>query len=71
MQASPISDELGEGVKKEMILLFPEIEFDKINKEPLTPEDYQEAEELKQERIREEEEKRRAAEAEGEEKGDE
>lgn len=71
MQASPVSDELGDGIKKELILLFPEIEFEKINKDALTQEDYTEAEELRQERIREEEEKRRAAEAEGEEKADE
>ena len=62
-QGSPVADDLGAGLKKELILLFPDLYLEKINKEPVTQEDHQEAEELKQERILEEEEKRRAAEA--------
>lgn len=68
---APVTDELKDGVKKELILLFPDLYLEKINKELITEEDYQEAEELKQERIKEEEEKRRAAEGEGEGKADE
>lgn len=71
MLGTPLADELADGIKKEFILLLPEIDFEKINKEPVTSEDHKEAEELKQERIREEEERKRAAEAEGEEKQDE
>jgi len=68
---TPIADDLGDGIKKELILLLPDLYLEKVNKEALTAEDHQEAEELKQERIKEEEEKKRAAEAEGEEKPDE
>jgi len=64
---TPIGDELGDGIKKEFILLFPQLYLEKVNKEPITDEDHKEAEELKEERIREEEERRRA-EAEGEDK---
>jgi Leucine-rich repeat (LRR) protein len=66
MLGTPVADDLADGIKKEFILLFPDLYLEKVNKEALTPEDFQEAEELKQERIREEEEKKRQAEAEGE-----
>ena len=70
LQGSPISDELADGIKKELILALEDVDFEKINKEDVTDEDHKEAEELRQERIKEEEE-RLKAEAEGENKGDE
>lgn len=73
MLGTPLADELADGIKKEFILLLPEIDLEKVNKDPVTQEDHKEAEELQQERIREEEERKRAAaaEAEGEGKQDE
>ena len=71
MQGTPLGDELGDSIKKEFILALPDTDFEKINKDPVTPEDHKEAEDLKQERIREEEERRRNAEGEGEGKADE
>lgn len=70
---TPVGDELADGIKKEFILAFPNHDFETVNKEKVTDEDHTEAEELKQERIKEEEEARRAAEAEaeGENQGDE
>mmetsp|Transcript_24950 Transcript_24950/g.27614 ORF Transcript_24950/g.27614 Transcript_24950/m.27614 type:complete len:148 (+) Transcript_24950:503-946(+) len=67
---TPIGDELSEGIKKEFILLFPQLYLETINKTGITDEDHTEAEELKQERIKEEDDKRKA-EAEGEGKEDE
>ncbi|CAI2376149.1 unnamed protein product [Moneuplotes crassus] len=67
---TPLGDELADGIKKEFILVFPDLYLEKVNKEVITDEDHKEAEELKAERKAEEEEKRRQAEAEGEEKNE-
>jgi len=66
ISGTPLADELGNGIKKEFILLFPQLYLVTVNKDAITKEDHQEAEELKNERIAEEEEKRKLAEAEGE-----
>lgn len=60
---TPLAEELGENVKKEIILALEDLSLEKINKLEVTDADYRDAQELKQERIREEEEKLRAAQA--------
>lgn len=62
MLGTPLTEELGENVKKEIILTLEDLSLEKINKSEVTPDDIREAQELKLERIREEEEKRKAAE---------
>lgn len=69
---TPVSDDLADGVKKELILALPDLDLEKVNKELITDEDRKEAEELREERIKEEEERIRQeqAKAEGEGEGE-
>ena len=56
IKASPPSEELGDGVKKEILILLGNLKFTSINKVEVTKEDFQEALEEKKERIKKEEE---------------
>lgn len=59
MLGTPLEENLGDGFKKEALILLEDLSLTKFNKEEVTPDDVQEAKELKQERIKEEEEKRK------------
>jgi len=62
LAGNPVSDEAGDGFKKEVLIMLPYMEV--VNKDAVTEEDRKEAEEEKDERRKEEEEKRRIAEEE-------
>lgn len=52
--SNPCSDEIGAGMKIEIILLFEELDIKAVNKEEVTKEDRDEAQNLKKDRIQKE-----------------
>lgn len=59
LTATPLEETAGDGLKKEVLILLEGITLAKFGKDEVTEDDYTEAKELKLERIKEEEEKRR------------
>ena len=62
LQETPLEETLADGLKKEILIILEDLKITIFNKEEVTEEDYTEAKELKMERIKEEEERRREAE---------
>lgn len=60
--ATPATDGVGAGMKKETLILMDVLKLKKINKEEVTPEDVKEAADEKKERKRQEEEAKKEAE---------
>jgi Leucine rich repeat len=65
---TPAEEAAGEGMKKEVLILLEKLKLKKFNGEEVTEDDVKEAIDLKNERIKEEEEKRKQAELEAAEK---
>ena len=65
---TPAEEAAGEGMKKEVLILLENLHLKKFNGEEVTEDEIKEAIDLKNERIKEEEEKRRQAELEAAEK---
>ena len=68
---NPVAEEVGDGLKKEVLVAGPKFRFIKFNKEELGEDEIAEAEEERKERARKAEEDRLAAEAAAKEKADE
>jgi hypothetical protein len=54
VQNNPASDEVGAGIKTEILILLEDFDIKAINKEEVIKEDIDEAQNTKQERIRKE-----------------
>jgi hypothetical protein len=70
LKDNPIAEEIGDGLKKEILIALDMLDFKFINKDEVAPEEVEDAANEKKERARQEEEARLAAEqkdAEGEE----
>lgn len=65
---TPIEETLDKGLKKEILIVLEGVKLIRFSKEEVLDEDYQEAKELKEERIKEEEERRKQAELDAQEK---
>lgn len=59
---TPLEENVGDKLKKEVLILLEGLKLKRLNKDEVTEDDYQEAKELKEERIKEEEERRKEAE---------
>lgn len=59
---TPIEEALGDKLKVEVLIVLQGVRLTRFNKEEVTDEDYDQAKELREERIKEEEEKRKQAE---------